>query len=176
MKPLLTKRSSLFHYVSLYQLLLAPSSLQQPGTQLILSRYPKSDRGTQLVKRGSGEAENLSPVLMRIQVLKNVTLWGWVCGFRRFEGTTFLRNVSERSLNDTTSYPRRLAFLTFFRSDQPSQDRRIRLAMESFPTGYSSRKVKETTHLHLAHRLKSVKMYLYFPIRLLGVVLNTRET
>lgn len=120
-----------------------------------------------LVNPGSWDAGILTAVLLRIQILSDLTLWGWVSGFRRFENTRSLRNVSERSLKDTTLYPRGHAFLQFFRSDQPSQAL-IRLATGSFQTEYRGRKVKKTTYLYLAHKLKSVKMYLHFPTAFMG--------
>jgi len=120
-----------------------------------------------LINPGSWDAGILTAVLLRIQVLRDVMLWGWVSGFRRFESTRSLRNISERSLKDTPSYPRRHAFLQFFRSDQPSHAR-IRSAMGSFSAKYRGRKMKKTTCLYLAHKLKSVKMYLHFPITLMG--------
>jgi hypothetical protein len=41
-----------------------------------------------------------------------------------------------------------------------------------YPTGYSSRGVKLTTHLHLVPMSRMVQLYLHFPICLHGRVLN----
>jgi hypothetical protein len=83
----------------------------------------------------SWDAGVLTAALLRIQVLRDVALCCWVSGFRRFEGTMFVQNVSNNSHNDTASYPRRHEFQEFFyslkRSDQPSRSH-IRLVKRIF--------------------------------------------